>query len=84
MKKTIGLLILAALASASVAEPSAPEEANDAPEKCYGIAKAEKNDCSSKDGSHSCAGYATKDRDKNTWIYLPKGVCDKIAGGEKG
>ena len=29
---------------------------SDAMEKCYGVAKAGKNDCSSKNGSHSCAG----------------------------
>ena len=27
-------------------------------EKCYGIAKAGKNDCAAANGSHSCAGQA--------------------------
>lgn len=53
-------------------------------EKCYGVAKAEKNDCSAKDGSNACAGHAKKDRDDNTWVYVPKGLCDKLAGGVKG
>lgn len=48
-------------------------------EKCYGIAKAKKNDCGTP--THPCAGQAAKDRDPEEWIYLPKGACDKIAGG---
>jgi uncharacterized membrane protein len=53
-------------------------------EKCYGVSKAEKNDCTSKDGSHSCAGSAKKDGDANEWVYVPKGLCDKLVGGIKG
>ena len=50
-----------------------------ATEKCYGIAKAAKNDCAA--GAHSCAGQATRDMDKTSFVYLPKGACAKIAGG---
>ena len=50
-------------------------------EKCYGVAIAGKNDCGSKDGSHSCAGQSKVDGDKNEWIFLPKGACEKIVGG---
>jgi uncharacterized membrane protein len=35
-------------------------------EKCFGIAKAGKNDCSSNKSAHSCAGQATKIHDR--WI----------------
>ena len=48
-------------------------------EKCYGIAKAGKNDCQT--ATHSCAGTATKDAQGDSWIYVPAGTCDKIAGG---
>jgi uncharacterized membrane protein len=48
-------------------------------EKCYGIAKAGKNDCQT--ATHSCAGTATTDAQPDSWIYVPKGTCDKIAGG---
>lgn len=48
-------------------------------EKCYGIAKAGKNDCAS--GSEACAGQAKADNAKNAWVGVPKGTCDKIAGG---
>lgn len=50
-------------------------------EKCYGIAKAGKNDCGSKAAGHSCAGQASKNADSNDFIALPAGTCDKIANG---
>lgn len=48
-------------------------------EKCSGIAKAGKNDCGTS--KHSCAGQASKDGDKEEWVYVPTGTCDKIVGG---
>lgn len=50
-----------------------------ATEKCYGIAKAGKNDCGAN--GHSCAGQAAKDADGKEWIHVPKGTCEKIVGG---
>lgn len=49
-------------------------------EKCAGIAKAGKNDCAS--ATNSCGGTVNKDNDPGAWIYVPKGTCDKIAGGK--
>jgi uncharacterized membrane protein len=57
--------------------------AADAPkdkEKCYGIAKAGKNDCKNASGSHSCAGQATKDGDPSDWNYVAKGTCASMGG----
>ena len=55
--------------------------AADAPkEKCFGIAKAGANDCASANGSHSCAGQATKDGEPTDWKYVVKGTCDKMGG----
>ena len=48
-------------------------------EKCYGVAKAGKNDCAS--GANACAGQSKADNDKSAWIGLPKGTCDRIVGG---
>lgn len=48
-------------------------------EKCYGIVKAGKNDCQTK--TASCAGSATKDNQKDAFLFLPKGDCEKITGG---
>lgn len=50
-------------------------------EKCFGVAKAGKNDCGSKASGHACSGHATKDADPNDFVALPKGTCDKLAGG---
>ena len=48
-------------------------------EKCYGIVKAGKNDCQTK--TASCAGSATKDNQKDAFLFLPTGDCEKITGG---
>lgn len=47
-------------------------------DKCYGVAKAGKNDCAS--ASHSCAGHAKADNDPAEWKYVPKGECEKMGG----
>jgi uncharacterized membrane protein len=76
-------LISTALASmiAFGALTSSSQAADDkaATEKCYGIAKAGKNDCASS--SHSCAGQSKKDADGKEWVKLPMGTCDRIVGG---
>ncbi len=48
-------------------------------EKCYGVAKAGKNDC--KTLSNACAGHASMDNQKDAFIVLPAGTCDRIVGG---
>jgi uncharacterized membrane protein len=53
--------------------------AKDDNEKCAGIVKAGKNDCGTS--KSSCAGTAKADRDPEAWIYVPKGTCERIAGG---
>lgn len=54
-------------------------QAAPAMEKCAGIVKAGKNDCGTSKAS--CAGTSKVDGDKEAWIALPKGSCDKIVGG---
>jgi uncharacterized membrane protein len=49
-------------------------------EKCYGIAKAGRNDCGT--ASHHCAGESKLDREKEAWMLVPSGTCQKIAGSE--
>jgi len=74
------LLGAAALAVASTAAFAADMPmAKPAMEKCYGVAKAGKNDCAA--GVHSCQGQSTKDFDKTSFVRLPKDVCGKLAGG---
>ncbi|HZT21186.1 MAG TPA: DUF2282 domain-containing protein [Dongiaceae bacterium] len=78
-------LIAASALAAAIAAPLAAEAGPAAvptsftPEKCYGIAKAGLNDCQT--ATHSCAGTSTKDMDHASWIYVPAGTCQKIAGG---
>ena len=68
------LLVLGLSSNASAAEKAGME-------KCFGVAKAGMNDCAGPKSSHSCAGQATKSNDANDFVALPKGTCDKIAGG---
>lgn len=53
-----------------------------AKEKCYGVVRAGANDCANLAKTHSCAGHAKLDGDAGDWIALPKGVCDRLVGGE--
>jgi uncharacterized membrane protein len=66
---------LVALGTAGAARAAGGEK-----EKCYGIAKAGKNDCGT--ATHTCAGLAKKDNLPDEWKYVPKGTCEK-AGGKK-
>ena len=59
---------------------AADDAKNDNTEKCYGIAKAGKNDCAG--AAHSCQGQSKgKDGDAREWVKLPKGTCERIVGG---
>jgi len=48
-------------------------------EKCYGVAKAGKNDCQT--ANSSCAGTSKRNAQADAWVYLPKGSCEKLVGG---
>ncbi len=48
-------------------------------EPCAGVAKAGMNDCASK--LHSCAGLSKVDNEADSYVYMPKGLCEKIAQG---
>lgn len=62
---------------AALMAPNA-QAAKEGHEKCAGIVKAGQNDCAAN--GHSCAGQAKVDGDKNEWVFLPEGTCDKIVG----
>ncbi len=72
------VLVASALTAALAMTAAGAARAADQ-EKCYGIAKAGKNDC--KAGSHACAGQTTTDADPGSYIYVPAGTCEKIVGG---
>ena len=71
---------IAGLIAAGVATAATPAlAAKGDTEKCAGIAKAGKNDCGT--AVSSCAATAKADNDPEAWILVPKGTCEKIAGG---
>lgn len=70
-----GLLALGLTGNASAADKKVEME------KCFGIAKAGMNDCSSNKSAHSCAGQASKNNDPMDFVAVPKGTCNKIASG---
>ena len=72
------IAIATALAAALALPAGAQAQGN--MEKCYGVAKAGKNDCQT--ANSSCAGTSKKDHQTDAWISLPKGACDKIVGGK--
>ncbi len=82
-KNTLNTLIAGAfavtLAGAALPNTAHAEEAGK--EKCYGVAKAGKNDCAHAGGTHSCAAQSAADGDKNEFLLLPAGVCEKLVGG---
>lgn len=81
------LLVAASALAAAIAAPALMSaQGGPAPvpgfkaEKCYGLAKAGKNDCAST-GNNSCAGMSKVDADPRAWIYVPAGYCERIVNG---
>jgi len=75
---TTRIAIATALAAALVLPVAVHAQGNT--EKCFGIAKAGKNDCQT--ATSSCAGTSKKDSQSDAWLSVPKGVCEKITGGK--
>lgn len=78
------LLIASAVAAALATPIIASAQGGPAPvptfkaEKCYGIVKAGKNDCQTN--TSSCAGTSKQNAQKDAWIFVPAGSCDRIVG----
>lgn len=76
--QTAALSALSAIAlSAFVAGAAQAQMASDKPaasEKCYGVAKAGKNDCAAGPGT-TCAGTSKRDYQGNAWVHVAKGTC---------
>jgi uncharacterized membrane protein len=82
MKKTnLTVTAISSLLTLSVAAFATPSFAADKPdmEKCYGVAKAGKNDCAGP--AHACAGQAKVDAGAKEFIAVPKGTCERLSGG---
>ena len=78
MKSAVAGVLAAAVSSPLLAQPNQAVPA--AMEKCYGIAKAGRNDCQT--AGHSCAGSSIKNNQRDAFIFLPKGLCEKITDGK--
>jgi uncharacterized membrane protein len=80
-------LISAAIGALTAGVLSGPAVAAEKPglvfcaeqEKCFGVARSGKNDCATS--TSSCAGTAKQDNQKDAWVYVPKGSCQKLSGG---
>lgn len=72
-----GLIALgfAAPASAQTMQPAKDKE------QCFGVAKAEQNDCAT--AKHACSTMSKVDNDPAEWKYVAKGTCEKIGGTTK-
>lgn len=77
--KTSKIIVSAIAAAIGLSISTGPALAADKPEKCYGVVKAGKNDCGT--AKHSCAGVSKADNAPDEWVFMPKGLCDKIVGG---
>jgi len=83
--KTTQWLVASAVAAALAIPLAAGAQGGPAPkpkfesEKCYGIARAGRNDCQTTNSS--CAGTAKRDGQGDAWVYVPKGSCDKVVNG---
>ncbi len=72
-------LLAAAVGSLFLLAETAYSADNAQTEKCYGVAKAGKNDCAG--GAHACAGQSSKDSSGKEFVKLPKGTCERLVGG---
>lgn len=50
--------------------------------KCYGVAAASKNDCGTI--VSACSATVKVDRACYAWVYVPEGICKKLAGASVG
>lgn len=74
-------LLAGAIALSALGLAANNAHASDEKEKCYGVAKKGANDCSSSDGAHNCGAQAASDSLGTEWVFVPKGLCAKLAGG---
>ncbi len=77
MNSKTAMLTAAITSLFAVAHPAFAGD--DSTEKCYGVAKAGKNDCAG--AAHACAGQSKKDGSATEWVKLPKGTCERLVGG---
>jgi uncharacterized membrane protein len=75
MTAAIGL----AVASVALAQGGPAPTPTFKAEKCFGVAKAGKNDCQT--ATSSCAGTSKTNSQKDAWLFVPAGTCERLVGG---
>ncbi len=78
LARAASLALAAGITAGLAATAPVAAQAKPAMEKCYGIAKAGKNDCAAGPGT-SCSGTSTRDYQGDAWKLVPKGSCEKTA-----
>lgn len=78
-EKIVKSAITAFLAMMAASPVIADESTAPALEKCYGVVKAGMNDCAT--ATASCASSATKDKQADAFVFVPKGLCEKLVDG---
>jgi len=68
------LAVAGSLAAALAAQLATPAAAENAKEKCYGVALTGQNDCAAGPGT-TCAGTSKVDYQGNAWKLVPAGSC---------
>lgn len=72
-KQALAAILVSAFAVGTIATADAAPAAN-GKEKCFGIAKAGKNECAAGPGT-SCAGTSKADYQGNAWKLVKAGTC---------
>ncbi|NVJ97542.1 MAG: DUF2282 domain-containing protein [Alphaproteobacteria bacterium] len=80
-KSAVAATGVAAFALAAASGAVVADDKKGKKEKCYGIVAKGMNDCATS--MHSCAGQSKADNHPEEWVYVPAGLCDRIAGASK-
>lgn len=78
-KKAQKLTVASVLASSALLVAGTALAEGGSSVRCFGVNAVHRNDCKTATGS--CAGTATKARDRNAYVFLPQGACEMIDGG---
>ena len=77
-QKVIQSAVAGLLALGIVAASGSAVAADDAKEKCFGVALKGQNDCAAGPGT-TCQGTSTVDFQGNSWKFVQGGTCASIA-----
>lgn len=74
MTQHVRSFAIAGALAAACAATATTASAEDAKEKCFGVALAGQNDCAAGAGT-TCAGTSKVDYQGNSWKLVPAGTC---------